>query len=178
MALAPLADVDDLAVLVRLPPTDRRVVLALRRASGRFRDAVGYPVTEVKNDRLERMGEGDNALLLKGAPADVTEVKVGGTVLPVTAYVVDPEAGILYRLGGRWRARELVQITYTHGYSQIPEGIEDAVLEHATTLALTYAHVQQETAGTNNMSAAMRATVGVTEKWVDTVATYRLRGRA
>lgn len=173
-----LATPEDLAVLVRKSNTDPKIRLALRRASGRFRDAVGYPVSKTEDDILVRLGDGTDSLFLKGAPVHAVSVSIGGTVIPPENYAIDAEAGILYGLTGNWPTRVPITITYTHGYETIPDGIVDAVLEHATTICMAMAHVQQETAGTNNASYMVAATVGTTQKWVDTVLTYRLRGRA
>lgn len=176
-ALEFLATPEDLGVLVRKPPTDPKIRLALKRASGRFRQDVGYPVTQVVDDVLTRLGDGTDTLFLKGAPVTAVSVSSGGEIIPPESYTLDAEAGILYAANACWNWRTPFTITYTHGYTEIPEGIQDAVLEHATTIHKAYAHVQQETAGTNNASYMVAATVGVTQKWVDAVAAYRLRGR-
>lgn len=173
-----LATPEDLGVLVRKPSSDPKIRLALKLSSGRFRDAVGYPVSLVTNDVLTRLGDGTDTMFLKAAPVSAVAVTSGGVVIPPETYMLDAEAGILYGVSGVWNWRTPFTITYTHGYANIPEGIQGAVLEHATTIHKAFAHVQQETAGTNNASYAMAATVGVTQKWTDTVLAYRLRGRA
>jgi hypothetical protein len=173
-----LAAPEDLAVLVRKPSTHPQVLLALRRASGRFRDEVGYPVTQVVDDTMTRLGDGTDKLFLKGAPVTAVSVSSGGTLIDPSLYTLDAENGILYANGSNWDWRIPFDITYTHGFTTIPVGIQDAVLEHATTICLAYAHVQQETALTNNASYAMAATVGTTQKWADTVKRYDLTGRA
>lgn len=175
--LPPLASADDLAVLVNKTPEDAKVRLALKRASGRFRDAVGYPVTRVEGDTLVLTGNGTDTLFLKGAPVTAIAVAYGGEEIEPDQYDLDPVAGILYA-HGVWAARKQYTVTYTHGYEEVPEGIQDAVLEHATTLCLAYAHIQQETAGPQNASYGAAAMVGVTQKWTDAVLAYRLRGRA
>ena len=173
-----LATPEDLAVLVRKSPTDPKVRLALKRASGRFRDAVGYQVSQVVDDTLTRLGNGTDVMLLKGAPVTAVSVSSGAETIPADSYTLDAEAGILYAVDSVWNWRTPFTITYTHGYAEIPEGIEDAVLEQAVTQCLAFAHVQQETAATNNASYGKEATVGIKKKWTDAVLTYRLRGRA
>lgn len=173
-----LATPEDLAVLVRKSSTDPKVRLALKRASGRFRDAVGYPVSLTTDDVLTRLGDGTDTMFLKAAPVLAVSVTSGGETIPPDSYQLDAENGILYAVDKAWNWRTPFTITYTHGYADIPEGIQDAVLEQATTICLSFAHVQQETALTNNASYGQAATVGVTQKWVDAVATYSLKGRA
>lgn len=173
-----LATPEDLGVLIRKPATDPKLRLALRMASGRFRLEVGYPISQVVDDTLTRLGDGTDTLLLKGAPVTAATITSGGVAVPADSYTVDAENGIIYANNSVWNWRTPFVITYTHGYTEIPDGIQDAVLEHATTIHMAFAHVQQETAGTNNASYAMAATVGVTQKWTNAVLAYRLRGRA
>lgn len=173
-----LATPEDLAVLVRKSAADPKVRLALRRASERFQGAVGHRVILVEDDVLVRLGSGTDTLFLKAAPVSAVSVTIGGETVPPENYTLDPEAGVLYGITGYWPYRTPITVTYTHGYAVVPGDIEDAVLEHATTICLAMAHVQQETAGTNNASYMVAATVGTTQKWADTVRKYDLTGRA
>ena len=69
-----------------------------------------------------------------------------------------------------------VKVTYDHGWAEIPGDVQDAVLEHAATLARVLAHLQQNSAGSTQESYGQAAMVGTTAKWADTVARYSLAG--
>lgn len=176
-----LARPEDLATLTGLPETDARLVLSLRRASDRF-----YGDTHRENileaTSVHRYnGKGGATLLLRGAPvARVESVTVDGQPLEFPAgYQVDYDAGIIRRRGGVFPAGlGNIEVSYTHGYEEIPGDIEDAVLEHATTIALVLVHIQQESGGSTSASYAKEATVGTTAKWVEAVARYDLDRRA
>ena len=58
-----LAETRDLAVLTGRPVSDPKIGLALRRASGAFVDAVGWPVVVTTETRVLR-GDGGPELLL------------------------------------------------------------------------------------------------------------------
>lgn len=169
-----------------LPQSDPRLELALRRASNRFlgetnRLDQGF----LAAPRLETYNDGGPAILLRGAPVvSVTSVSAGTTVLDAAAgdYTVDTEAGVL-RLGGAWwqapRTGELaaVVVDYVAGYEKVPGDVEDAVLEHAATIAMVMAHLQQESGGNTSQSFGKEAMVGTTAKWVTAVHKYNLEER-
>lgn len=174
MATPLLATPQDLALRVDLPEPE--LLLALKRASNRFRRAVHHPVHRVVNDQLKLNGNGRHTLHLKAIPADVHTVEVGGvTLVPDTDYQVDGDAGILRRVNGVWpEGLGTVRVVYSHGWEEIPGDIEDAVLELATTLALVHIHLQQNSAGSVQESYIAQATVGTTAAWTECVDTYRI----
>lgn len=180
--LAPLADINDLATITGKSSTDPQLQLALKRAEGRFRLEAGHSVSRVENDEIRLSGTGNPVLLLPAA--NITDIEVtmlGGTVplRELRDYSVGRRHGILRTAGGWPVGEENVLVRYTHGWDadSLPEGVSDAVLEHATTLALTLAHVAQESNGTRSMTLGTLATVGVTQKWANAVAAVRLEGR-
>lgn len=171
-----LAEPADLATLTALPETDPNLALALKRASARFQGpgGIGYPLHyETETIRLD--GTGTHVLFLPAAPVDTITVTLDGQVL--TDYVISRRNGILRRREVWPNGLENIEVTYAHGYQDIPEDVQDAVLEHATTLAMVYAHVQQESGGGTQVTYGAAATVGTTQKWVETVEAYRLKGR-
>lgn len=173
-----LAEPEELATLTNLSATDANLALALKRASARFQGpgGVGYQLHYQENDTIHLDGTGSRVLLLPAVPIEHLTVAIDGK--PVSDWALATRNGVLYRDGGIWPAGlENIEITYSHGYRQIPGDIQDAVLEHATTLAMVYAHVQQESAGGTQVSYGAAATVGTTQKWVETVNAYRLRDR-
>lgn len=157
-----------------MPVNDPDLELALRRASDRFRDAVNHPISRVENDSIRLNGNGTDTVHLPARPVDVHTVTVGGVVLVEDRdYQVDTGAGILRRLGGWWPdGLGTVRVVYSHGWEEIPGGVQDAVLEHAATVALVQAHIQQNSAGGTQESYGAQALVGTTQKWEDAVAKY------
>jgi hypothetical protein len=176
----PLADVNDLAVLVQLPSTDPRLPLAIRRASDRFRGAVHHPVHLVTDDVTYVSGDGSRTLLLPAAPvvgsvAIVVTDLDGTTTLDPSLYQIGRRNGIITRTDNHgWPVGlENIEVTYTHGYDPVPGEISDAVLDQAAAIAMTLAHVQQESGG--SQSASYRT--GVNQNWTDMVTKYSLGDR-
>lgn len=183
MAEPYLATAEALALVTNLPATSPKLLLALDRASERFRGEVGHPVTLVEDDIILLDGGGGELLMLPAVPVTaITEVKVAGTV--VTDWVASLRAGILRRTPGLdpiwgWTAAwpdglGNIQVTYSHGVETVPGDIQDAVLEHAATLLLAPIGVQQETAGSQSITWGVASTTGVTQKWADVVARHTL----
>lgn len=176
-----LAKPEDLSTLTRLPQDDPELGLALRRASDRFRGEVGFPVNRVEDDTVELNGDGTRVLLLPALAVDVHFVSVGGRPLGVGEYSVARSAGIIrLREYGHVFPDDLgnVVVGYSHGWDEIPGDIQDAVLEHASTIALVLTHLQQNSAGSVQESYGAAAMVGTTAKWVAAVQRYSVQGRA
>lgn len=169
-----LGSVDDLATHTRLPADSDRLKLAMRRATDRFIGEVGHPLLLVEDDTVELDGNGMHILHLPAAP-----VKGRPTVVvdgeEIDDFQISRRHGILRRTRGRWpHGLGNVEVTYSHGYKDVPGDVSDAVLEHAATIATSLAHVQQESAGSNSVGFGTTAAVGVTQKWADAVERYRL----
>ena len=162
-----LASVKDLALLLRVPEQDARLALALRRASSRFIDAVGWPVVRQENDTLVLHGDGSRSLPLPARNVTAATATIDGE--PATGLVLDKRLGVLTRAAGWPYGHANIVVTYTHGWpiEEMPEGIQDAVLEHASHLALTTGVATQEGTGTSSVTWAKEATVGVTQKWTE-----------
>lgn len=161
-----------------MPSTSPNLELALRNSSGRFRGAVGYPVTRVANDVVYLNGDGSDTLHLPARPVDVHSVEVDGLGLSAGVdYSVDRNGGLVRAKGFRF-PDDLgnVKVVYSHGWEVVPEDIQDAVLEHAATMARTLAHLQQNSAGSTQESYGQAAMVGVTQKWSDAVEKYSKLG--
>jgi hypothetical protein len=119
-------------------------------------------------------GDGSTLLLLPAAPVSDVSVKVDGA--EVTDFSVSAKAGVLRRGAGWPDGLDNIEVTYSHGHSTIPGGIQDAVLEQAAILAKVPAGVQSESAGGQSVTWGLQATTGVTQKWSEAVAAYRLGG--
>lgn len=172
-----LAEASELATLIEFPADDPNLVLALKRASARFQGpgGIGYPLHFQEAETIRLDGTGTRALFLPAAPVEAVTVSIDGH--PVTDYQIRHRNGILRRNVPWPNGLENIEVTYSHGYRQIPADVQDAVLEHAVTLALVYSHIQQEGAGGTQTTYGAAATVGTTQKWVETVNAYRLKDR-
>jgi hypothetical protein len=172
MAEPYLATPEDLATLTKLPADSQLLLVALSRASDRFRQDVGHPVHKVEDDLVVLDGDGSDFLFLPAAPFTDIAVVVDGVA--VSDYEANLRTGVLRRRT-RWPAGwGNISVVYSHGYDPIPGGIQDAVLEQAAILATVQAGVASETAGPQQVSYGQQATVGITQRWADAVAAYRL----
>lgn len=167
-----LADPEDLAVLTKLPSNSPALLLALDRASERFRAEVGHPVHLITGEVIRLDGDGGDTLFLPAAPFTAIAVKIDGTA--VADFTASRRYGMLRRTAGWPDGLENIEVTYTHGYAVIPGAIRDAVLEQASVQALVLAGVQQETALSQSITWGTTATTGVTRKWSDAVQNYSL----
>jgi len=168
-----LADANDLATLLDVVATDPKLLLALRRASDRFRGAVRHPVSLVANDVVLLDGNGTQSLNLPAAPVVGTPtVTIDGTA--VTDFRTSAKNGILRRSSCWPDDLGNIQVTYTHGYAEIPGDIADAVLEQAQLQYEVLAGVAQMSLGSQSIGFGTQATVGTTQRWSDAVQKYRL----
>lgn len=130
----PLADPEELAVWLRVPADDLLLLASLRLASRRFRGAVRHEVTLVEDDVVTLDGNGRESVLLPVWPTTaVSAVLLDGEELVEGTDYSWSEAGILRRLGcQRWPDKlRCIEVTYSHGWSEIPTDISDAVIEQA-----------------------------------------------
>lgn len=79
-------------------------------------------------------GDGPAVILHRSPVLSVTTVTENGTMLAATGYDFDPEAGILWRLGGSYSATDWasglrnVTVTYVAGWSDPPEPVRHGAL--------------------------------------------------
>lgn len=172
--LPDLAPAADLATLTGKSASDGKLLLALRRASARFRGAVGHDITRVDGDVVILDGDGGAALLLPAFPVRDVTVRIDGVA--VTDFRTSPRNGVLRRDAGWPDQLGNVEVTFTHGWATVPGDIEDAVLEQAEAQLVAITGVQTIQQGARSLTFGAAATVGVTQKWTDTVEKYRLRG--
>lgn len=119
-------------------------------------------------------GNGGRSLGLPAYGETVHSVVVNGTLVAADTYRLDKQTNSLVRRGGAyWPDHAEIQVDYDHGWVDIPEDIQDAVLEHAATIGSILIHVQQESATSVSTTYGQTATVGTTQKWVDTVDRYK-----
>lgn len=170
----PLALATDLAAKLGVPAEDGKLLLALSRASERFRGAVHHPVSLVENEQIELDGNGTYSLLLPAAPIVGTPtVKVAGAA--VYDFSISRSRGMLRRRGAVW-PDDLgnIEITYSHGLDKIPGYVQDAVLEQAELQYQILPGIAQMTLSGESFAFGSQATVGVTQRWADAVARQQL----
>lgn len=186
-----LASPSDLALRVGADSGDARIDLALRRASDRFRAAVGHSVSSSTADTVVLDGTGTDTLHLPGLPVQqVRTVAVSGAL--VTDWALSPRLGVLRRVraqqwpvwyrydehrywGSIWPdGLGNVEVVYDHGFAEVPGDIADAVLEQAELQFTVLAGVQQASLGPQSVTFGAQAAVGVTARWSEAVARYQV----
>lgn len=174
ISLPALASVDDLATLTESSPSSSKLLLSLKRASSRFRGAVGHPVSLITDDTVLLDGDGSQSLLLPAAPVVGTpSVKIDGVL--VTNYRTSAARGALRRQEGWPDDLGGIEVTYSHGFASIPGDIQDAVLEQAELQYKVLTGVQQASLGAQSVTFGVQASVGVTQRWAECVARYQLK---
>ncbi|MFE6868308.1 mobile element protein [Kitasatospora sp. NPDC057692] len=176
-ATDPLADPAELAVWLGVPADDPKLLAALTAASRRFRGAVGHPVTAVQGDAIVLDGNGRTEILLPAAPVTaVTGVALSGTALAEGADFTWSADGYLHRTGCQtWPAvLRCLAVTYDHGYTAVPEDIQEAVTDQARSMYRVQPGIQAYTAGSESVTFGATAAIGVTSQWSAAVARHRL----
>lgn len=170
-----LADPEELADKLEISKDDRKLLAELRSASRKFLGAV-RPVSFTPVDGAEMWlnGDGSTTLLLPVCPVRaVTEVTVNGQDVEDFQW---SEEGVLRRVT-RWPDRlRSVKATVDHGFEEIPEDVQAAVLDQAEAGYNTRRGVQSVSVDGQAVTYGAREAVGVTQMWSDTVARYQLRG--
>lgn len=177
MATDFLADPADLAVWLGVPETDAKLQQALNAASRRFRGAVRHPITLVSGDTEMLDGNGCESILLPAAPVTaVSAVELDGEALVADMDYSWSADGFLRRLGGEvWPDRlRCLQVTYSHGYAEVPEDIQEVVIDQARALYAVQPGVQTRQVGGQSVTFGVQAAIGVTSQWTAAVERYQL----
>lgn len=170
-----LADPEELADKLGIPKDDKKLLAELRSASRKFLGAV-HPVSfaPVDGTVLWLNGDGGTTLLLPVCPVRAVH-RVDGGGREVTDFEWSAE-GILRRtLGWPDRLRS-VKVTCDHGFTEVPEDVQAAVLDQAEAGYNTRRGVQSVSVDGQAVTYGAREAVGITQMWSDTVARYQLRG--
>jgi hypothetical protein len=176
VATDPLANPAELAVWLGVPETDTKLLAALNAASRRFRGAVRHPVSLVAADTVTLDGTGAYTVLLPAAPVvAVASVVLDGTTLVDSTDYEWSQDGYLRRLSAPWpTALRCLTVTYTHGYAQVPEDIQEVVLDQARAIYTVQPGVQARTVGGQSVTFGAQAATGVTAQWAAAVEKYQL----
>ncbi|MFI5985044.1 mobile element protein [Streptomyces sp. NPDC051555] len=171
---APLADPAELATWLRVPADDPLLLATLRSASRRFRGAVRHEVNLVEGDEITLDGNGRESLLLPVWPTTaVTVVLLDDEELVEGTDYSWSEAGILRRLGCQvWPDRlRCVEVTYSHGWAEIPADISDAVIEQARAAFRSEPGVKSKAVGGQSVTFE----TGVTSQWSEAVQRHQVQ---
>ncbi|MFE9845776.1 mobile element protein [Streptomyces goshikiensis] len=170
----PLADPAELATWLRVPADDLLLLATLRSASRRFRGAVRHEVNLVEGDVVTLDGNGRESLLLPVWPTvAVTKVLLDGKELVDGTDYSWSAAGILRRLGCQvWPDRlRCIEVTYSHGWAEIPADISDAVIEQARAAFRSEPGIKSKAVGGQSVTFE----TGVTGQWSETVQRHQVR---
>ena len=98
---------------------------AIRAATAAIQAYCEQRIERVEEDEIALDGYGGSILFLPELPATaVSEVVENGVTLTAGADYVLGQHGMLHRSRGPWaRGVQNIQVTYTHGYSPIPDQI-------------------------------------------------------
>lgn len=176
-----LAAPSDLATrLDGIDETDPKLIDALRRLSDRFRGEVGHHVSLVVDETIYLSGKGGRGLLLPATPiVGNPTVRIDGTVVPASHYEVGRRDGILRHRTGWPEGLENIEVTYTHGYSQIPGDIADAILEMAELFFSMTVGIESVTTASESVKIANSLiNGGTTSTWSNVVAKYMRGGNS
>ncbi|MFE2497088.1 mobile element protein [Streptomyces scopuliridis] len=176
MATDYLADPADLAAWLPVGEDDPKLLAALKASSRRFRGAVRHPVTLTAGDVVTLDGTGRESVLLPAAPVTaVASLLLDGEVLAVAVDFSWSADGFLRRLGYCWPDRlRCIEVTYSHGYAQIPEDIQEVVVDQARAMYRVQPGVQTIQAGGESITYGVQAAAGVTAQWSAVVEKYQL----
>jgi hypothetical protein len=168
-----LAEASDLSTLTGASASDPKLLLALKRATNRFIDSIGWNPTYVEDDAITLDGTGSSTLLLPVMRVGrISSVTIAGT--SVADWTANLGAGILRRKR-RW-PDELgaIVVTCSHGWKLIPGGLSDAILEQAEAQYRSISGIQSYSLGGRSITFGAATTVGVTQKWTDATNRYSL----
>ncbi len=170
-----LAVPEDLAGKTGRPADDPELLAELLSASREFAGQVRRPIKLVVGAEFRLDGSGTTMLHLPVAPlAAVISVEVNGTA--VTDYDWS-EDGLLERAALWPRKLGAVRVVCNHGYTVVPDDIQDAVLQKAEMALNVVSGLSSMVVGGESLTFASRhsgSVVGVTDTWTRTVEKYQL----
>lgn len=177
------ASTDDLATLLGTSFTDGQLAqaqLALDIATAAIRSYTRQQITTVTGDEIILDPENRKLILLPEIPVvDVSEVIVGDDTLTIADDVFWYADGRLYRTsGGSWgTARQSVEVTYDHGYAEVPDSVRGVCLAKASRLLANPESLRQESIGSYSRTYEGGSS-GLTEDEEMILDEYRIRGLA
>lgn len=154
-----------------------RAEALLERASGEMRgpEAADGPILSTATTEMLDTDGSRTLLLSHRHVTAVTEVKVGGVTLASSAYEWSP-VGVLYRVDEPWPCGYgKVQVTYTHGFAEVPPDVKGICLAYAGRLYRNPEGDMQRRRGDGSTAFASSAdeAVGLRKSELATLWRYR-----
>lgn len=118
-----------------ITPDDAQALLAIEEATAVIKNYCNQEIEQVSDDVILLDGTGSTKLFLPELPVvSIASVEVDGVLLDPTYYAL-AENGVLWRKYGTWTVGACnIEITYTHGYSAIPEDVKGVCYRSASRL--------------------------------------------
>jgi hypothetical protein len=150
VALPPFATAAELAAVLQAPVDSAAAELALASASAAIRRWTRQSITRVVDDAVTLRVIDCNELVLPQRPVvSVSEVRVNSLVLNDWVLSGDRllRTGGWHRLPGTTTYPDpgLVQVTYTHGWEEIPDDVRAVCLDLASATMANPSMLRQET---------------------------------
>lgn len=138
----------------------------LAAASAAFRSETGQHISLIQGDEAVLDSSGACVLLLPEIPVvGVSTVTVDGDAIDDIEWSADG------MLRGRWPRRyRSVTVVYDHGFSPVPQDVQEAVAERVAAAFSTRPGIANVQLGATSYVFDK----GVTQKWADAVAKYRV----
>lgn len=127
----------------------QRAQLLLDLASGRIDNVAGQTLSQVADEAITVDGTGSDLIVLPAWPVTVISTVTADAIVLVEGGDYEwSAAGLLWRLDGTWPAApRSVQVTYTHGYAEVPEVIRSVALNVAAVWWANPSRKQSENIG-------------------------------
>lgn len=129
--MANFAEISDLEAFLQIaidtPEKVASAERALTAATAAIRNYTEQRLSLVEDDVIVLDSAGQSRLLLPELPVlAVVSVKEDGQTLVAGRDYKLGQFGLLYRMGRGWKAGiQVIEVTYSHGYSEIPTDIKD-----------------------------------------------------
>lgn len=188
MSFDPFVNIDDLYVYLRLPPlgagTDPLATIALDSACNAVRDFLNLSINVVTDDTIIIDTDGSDRLMLPEAPVIAlsglstltTSTDFTTTAYDINTYVVDTEAGLVIFRGSFFPDRNAaVQLTYTHGFTNVPAGIRIVALTLAARI-YDQGLAKAETIGNTRLVYSHDESLGLSDREKSAIVKYRRLG--
>lgn len=174
---APFLILADLGAYLRrdLADDDQLAIIACDSASHQLREAAGLVLYPPVTETILVDSAGTDILLLPELPVtDVLLVSASDVPLDAdTDYFVSTDLGALVKRHGRWIAgRGVYEVTYTHGWEEVPNALRVIALTLAARI-YDQGLVQQETVGGSSVTYAAGESLGFSKRELDVIAKFR-----
>ena len=149
MTLATIEQLESyLGTVITGPSAVASAQLALDIASNSVETYIGYKIEEIVDDEVNIDGTGNTIVLLPSFPiTEITAIIEDGVLLETTAYEFS-QFGVVKKTNGLWTSKlNGINVTYTHGFTEVPLSIVGVVLSLAGRIKSGSSDIKQESIG-------------------------------